>query len=537
MPLDTGPVSADARDEGGGTIVRRAGIVAAGGMTSRALGLARDMVFAAVFPTAATDLFYVAFTIPNALRVLLGEGAVSSAVIPVFAEVRAQRGDEEARRYFAKMFGLLLVVLALVSVVGVLAAPALVSLYASGYLDDPVRFDETVGLTRIVFPYIFFIGLAALGMGGLNALRRFAVPAFAPALLNVALIAAAFLLVAPMTALGYTAIAALAVGALAGGALQWVAQWPAQRAAGLLRLPRIDLSDPGVRKTLTLMVPMLAGFGVYQVNTMIGRSLLTFLPHGSQSYIWYGQRLVEVPQGMFALAIASAALPTLADLRAAGDDAKVREVFGSALRLTLFLTIPATVGLVVLAEPIAAVMFGRGAFSRADVLATAASLRWQAAGIWAISSVRAVLPMFLAYHDTKSPVLASATNLVIFAPLAYFLMQSFDHVGVAMALSLAGVAQLAMLLALLRRKVGRLGLRAVAIGALRACGAAAAMGGAAYAVSTSGEWSRGGNDPRNIAVLVGTIATGAVVYFVVARLLRAPELDDVVKSLRRRLAR
>ncbi len=523
-----------AADEGGGTLARRAGIVGAGTLASRVLGFARDAVIAAVFPTAATDLFFLVFTIPNALRTLLGEGAVSAAVVPVFAEIRATEGDEPARVYFAKVRGALLVALLVVSAAGVAAAPLLAGLYATGYVGDAARFEQTVLLTRVVFPYLFFVGLAALGMGGLNAMRRFAVPAFTPSLLNVALIAAAFLLVEPAVALGLPRVGALALGALLGGALQWIAQWPAERAVGLLRRPSLDLSHPGVRKTLALMVPMLAGFGVYQLNTMIGRSFLTFLPEGSQSYVYYGQRLVEIPQGMFALAIAGASLPTLSELRAAGDPARLRTFFEGALRLNLYVAIPATVGLVVLAEPIVAVAFGRGEFSRAEVLATADSLRWQAAGVWAIASVRAVLPMFLAYHDTKGPVIASAMNLAIFAPAAWFLMQAFDHVGVAMALSLAGVAQLLTLLALLRRKVGRLGLTAVTASALRSSAASAMMGLGAWGVTRLGAWERGGNDPMNLGVLTAACVAAALLYFGATWALRSPELRDILDGLRRR---
>lgn len=515
--------------------MRRAGIVAAGTLSSRILGFVRDMVIAAIFPKEATDVFYVAFRIPNALRVLLGEGAVAAAVVPVFAEIRANEGEDAARRYFAKMFGLLLLVLTVVSGLGIVAAPLLAKAYASGFTG--ARYEETVTLIRVVFPYIFFMGLAALGMGGLNALRRFAVPAFTPALLNVFLIGAAFLLVGPALGLGLPAVGALALGALLGGAAQWLAQWPAQRGVDLLRRPRLDLRDPGVRKTLGLMVPMLAGFGVYQLNTMIGTSYLTYLPEGSQSYVWYGQRLVEIPQGMFALAIAGAALPTLADLRARGREDEVREIFGGALRLTLFLAIPSAVALIVLAEPVVTVAFGRGEFGRAEILATAASLRWQAAGVWAIASARTVLPVFLAYHDTRSPVIASAANLLVFAPLAWVLMGSFDHVGVAMALSGAGAVQFLTLIVMLRRKVGRLGLRAVTLSALRASVAAGAMGGALYFVASLGAWERGGNDLANIAILVGAVVVGSLVYFAVAKLLRAPELDDVMASLRRRLGR
>lgn len=540
-PPNTAPVSDEETpqngdERGSGAIARRAGLVAAGTLTSRALGFARDVVLAAVFPKAATDLFFVAFTIPNALRVLLGEGAVSSAVVPVFSEVRAEEGEEAARSYFAKLTGLLGLTLLVVSVLGVLAAPALVSLYATGYLDDPERFGTTVELTRWVFPYLFFIGLAALGMGGLNALRRFAVPAFAPALLNVALIAAAFLLVGPALALGLPAIGALALGALVGGALQVLAQWPAQRRAGLLRVPRIDLKDPRVRKTLRLLVPLLAGFGVYQLNTMLGRSFATFLPTGAQSYIYYGQRLVEIPQGMFALAIAAAALPTLSDLRARGEDAEVREVFGYAFRLTLLLAIPSSVALAVLAEPIVAVAFGRGEFGRAEVLETAASLRWQAAGVWAIASVRTVVPMFFAYQDTRSPVIASATNLVFFAAVSLLLMGPFEHVGIAMGLSAAGAAQLFMLLALLRRRVGRLGLRAVVIGGARISAAAAAMGAALWCVARLGAWERGATG-MNVAVLLGALAAGATVFLGAAALLRSPELRELMGAVRRRVKR
>ena len=546
MPLDTPPVADEQpqdatepkKDElGSGAIARRAGTVVAGTLTSRALGFARDVVLAAAFPKEATDIFFVAFTIPNSLRVLLGEGAVSSAVVPVFSEVRTKEGEEAARAYFAKLTGLMAIILAIVTVAGVFAAPGLVAIYAAGYLDEPDRFAQTVLLTRAVFPYIFFMGLAALGMGGLNALRRFAVPAFAPALLNVALIAAAFFLVSPALSLGLPAVGALALGALIGGALQLVAQWPALRSAGLLRIPRVDLKDPAVRKTLRLVVPLLAGFGVYQINTMLGRSFLSFLPIGSQSYLWYGQRLVEIPQGMFALAIASAALPTLSDLRHSGREDEVRDVFAYALRLTLFLAIPSAVALAVLAEPIVAVGFGRGEFGRAEVLETAASLRWQAAGVWAIASVRTVVPMFFAYNDTRSPVIASALNLLVFAGVALGLMGPFGHVGVAMALSAAGVAQLVALLALLRHRVGRLGLRSVVTSGARITLASCAMAGAAWGMTRFGSWERGGNHLPNLLWLAAAIGVGGLAFLVAATLLRAPELDDLMAAVRRRLRR
>ncbi|HEY8429442.1 MAG TPA: murein biosynthesis integral membrane protein MurJ [Sandaracinaceae bacterium] len=528
----------EAGEEGRHTIARRAGVVAAGTLTSRVLGFARDVVLAAVFPTGATDVFFVAFTIPNALRVLLGEGAVSAAVVPVLGELREKQGDEAARAYFARLTGLLALVLSIVSALGVLAAPLLALAYAGGYADEaPEKLADVTTLTRIVFPYIFFMGLAALGMGGLNSMRRFAVPAFAPALLNVALIAAAFLLVEPALALGLPAVGALALGALLGGALQLAAQLPSQRAVGLLRWPRLSLRDPAVKRTLTLMVPVLAGFGVYQLNTALGRYFLSESGEGAQSYIYYGQRLVEIPQGMFALAIAGASLPTLSALRNKGDLPRLRELFGAALRLSLFLAIPASVLLAVLAEPIVTVAFARGAFERTDVIETARSLAWQAAGVWAIASVRTVLPLYYAFQDTRTPVVASAVNLVVFAATALALLGAFDHVGVAIALSVAGVAQLATLLALLRSKVGRIGLRAVAASAARVSVASAAMGAASWAVARYGAWSEGGNSAANVGLLLASVVAGGAVFLAVAKALRAPELEDVLAAVRRRIRR
>lgn len=513
-------------------IARRAGVVAAGTLASRILGAARDAVIAAVFAVTATDAFFVAFTIPNALRALVGEGAVSGAFVPVFSEVREKEGMERARRFYAGLTGVMLLVLLVVTVAGVVAAPWLVTLYAAGY--EGARFEQTVLLTRIVFPYIFLMGLAALGMGALNSLKRFAVPAFAPALLNVALIAAAFALVPLMGSLGWPAIAALAVGALAGGVLQVLAQAPELKRVGLLNRPRRGLADPYVRKAFRLMVPLLAGLGVYQVNVMLARLFASFLPEGSQSFIYYGQRVVEIPQGMFAFAIASAALPTLATLHSRGLTERVKETFSYGLRLNLFVAVPATVALVILAEPTVAVLFGRGQFDAWHIRETARSLAWQAAGVWAVASVRTVIPMFHAYNDTRSPVLCSAVNLVVFVGVSLALMGQWNHAGIAAAFSAAAAAQLLALLWLLRRRVGPLGLRAVLRSAARMGVAAAAMGVAVWQLARFGEWSRGGNDPRNIGVFVGAVVVGAAIYLGVARALGAPELRDVMSAVRRK---
>ncbi|MGB5704193.1 MAG: murein biosynthesis integral membrane protein MurJ, partial [Polyangiales bacterium] len=317
-------MSAKPAKTSGGEIVRRAGVVAAGTLTSRILGAVRDAVVAAVFALAATDAFWLAFTIPNALRVLLGEGAVSAAFVPVFTEVRERDSAARAKEFYRNLIGAMAVVLAVVSLLGVLGAPWIVKGYAWGFQRDEALFETTIALTRLLFPYIFLMGISALMMGALHASKRFAAPAFAPALLNVSLIAAALLLAPVLVEHGWPAIFALAVGALLGGALQVVAQLPALAKEGLVVRPRIGFGDIYVRKCARLMVPLLAGLGVYQLNVLLSRLFASFLPTGSVSYLYYGQRLAEIPQGMFALAIASAALPSFSDAVAHGDEEEAK---------------------------------------------------------------------------------------------------------------------------------------------------------------------------------------------------------------------
>jgi putative peptidoglycan lipid II flippase len=532
--------SPDAAPPKASNVVRSAGVVALGTLASRILGALRDVVIAASFSLAATDSFFVAFTIPNALRALLAEGAVSAAFVPLYTEALTREGPERAKEVHRTLSGAFLAVLALVSVLGVLAAPAFVTAYAAGY--GPERYEGTVLLTRIVFPYIFFVGSAALGMAALNANGRFAVPALTPALLNVALIAAPFALVPLVVPLGLEPVVSLAVAALVGGALQVVAQWPALRAIDHLHAPRLALGDPVVRRAAALLLPVAFGLGIYQVNVMLARLFVSYLPTGAQSYLYYGQRLVEIPQGMFALALASASLPRLSALRAHGDVEGVRQTFLDGLRHTLFIALPASAVLVVLAEPIVTVLFERGAFGHDDAIQTARSLAWQGAGVVCIALVRVFVPVFHAHGDTRGPVWASAANLAAFAALALALRGPFGHVGVAIAISAAGIAQLGLLAWLLRRKLGRMlpasarpaglagGALRLALGSLLA---AAAGGGLAQL----GDWPRGGNDSANVAVLGGALLAAGAVYLAALWALRAPELQEVLAALRRRRRR
>ncbi|MGD8860907.1 MAG: murein biosynthesis integral membrane protein MurJ [Myxococcales bacterium] len=520
-----------------GELARHAGLTALGTLGSRLLGAVRDAVIAASFAIASTDAFFVAWTIPNTLRRILGEGAVAAAFIPVFSELDERQGRSEARRYFARFAGTLLGLLLLVSLAGVLTARLWATLYGGGYRNDPGKFETTVELTELVFPYILFAGFAALLSGTLNALGRFLLPSFSPALLNVALVAAPLLFVPLAREMGLQDVSGLALAALVGGALQVLVQMPALRRAGMLPAPRLAPQDPAVRRSLGLMLPLLFGTGVHQLNILLSRLLASFLPSGSQSFLYYGQRLVEIPQGMFAMAVATAALPSLSRLRSQQKHDQALSTLRYGMQLTLFIAVPASVALAALSLPTVTVVFGRGEFSPAHALQTARSLVWLAAGVWAVALSHAVTRMYYAYNDTRTPVWCGAANLLVFVALGLVSAGRFGHVGLAAATTAGATAQLALLLLLLRPSVGPIGARPLLVSAGRCLAASLVMGVVIRDLATLGAWEAGGNDPRNLALYVGIALFGLAVYVAASYLLGSPELSELGGALRKRLGR
>jgi putative peptidoglycan lipid II flippase len=343
-------------------LARRAGIVGLGTLLSRVLGLARDVSLAAVFTREETDAFWVAFRLPNMLRQVLAEGAVSSAVVPVLAAKLEEEGDDAGKAFFARMRGVSLLALLVATLLGMVFARQLCEVFAPGYHARPGEFERTVRLTRVIFPYIFFMGSAALGTAALNAKRRFAVAAFAPGLLNVAFVVATFTLPAVLVARGIDGVQALAIGALVGGVLQVVAQWPALREIGYLARPVLDVRDPTVRGALRRIGPIVVGTGIYYVDLAISSRFLSELGTGAQSYFMWAMRLCDFPQGIFVMALSTAALPSLSALAAKGDKEELVATFAHGMRLALFVAIPASVALVMMGEPIVVALFERGEF-------------------------------------------------------------------------------------------------------------------------------------------------------------------------------
>ena len=512
----------------------RAGIVAAGTLGSRVLGLVRDQVIAAAFTAATTDAFFVAFTIPNVLRQLLAEGAVQNAALPVLEKVREQSGGSEAKRVFATLRGLSLVALATATVAGIVFAEPLVALFAGGYRQHAGQFERTVTLTRWLFPYIFFMGTAALGVAALNVHRRFFVSSFAPGLLNVAFIAAAITLPGWFALRGEDPALALAVGALAGGLLQVVAQWPALHRIGYLGLPRFALRDPAVKETLQRMGPVLIGVGVYYVDVVVARRFLSELGVGAQSYFGWALRLCDFPQGIFVMALQAATLPSLSRLVARGETDEVTRTFSYAMRLTLFVGIASTVAVIALAEPLTVLIFQRGAFDAATAHETARALVAQGLGIWVVAAVRQLVSVYYAFGDTRTPVRVAAMDLCVFIVAALALRGPLGHVGIGLAVSAASFVQMILLWAGLRKRLADTDASRIARSALKT--ATAAIAAACLARAVAGAMAP--SDPTHAwsRALPGLLASLVFVasFLGLAWAMRSEELRTLVDALRRR---
>ena len=361
-----------------------------------------------------------------------------------------------ARRFFRAARGLSLSVLLLVSVLGVLFAPALVALFADGYKDYPGQFERTVTLTRWVFPYIFFMGTAALGVAALNTYQRFVATSFAPALLNVSFIALGLGLPAFLGARGYDPALALAVAVLVGGVLQMVAQWPSLRKIGFFETPTLELGHPGVREALRRMGPAMVGMGVYYVDVVLARRFLSELGPGSQSYFAWALRLCDFPQGIFIMALQTAALPSLSRLAARGDHEELGRTFAFGMRLTLFVAITATALLVGLAEPIVVLLFQRGEFDAESVNGTARALMAQGLGIWLVAARAATGQRVLrARRHAHAGGRRRRRSVRVRGARVAACAGRFGHVGVGLAVTGSSAVQMLLLWWRLRREAAR----------------------------------------------------------------------------------
>ena len=508
--------------EGRPGVWRTGGTIGAMTVLSRILGFVRDMVLAAVFGAdRATDAFFVAFRIPNFLRRLFGEGGFTQAFVPVFTEYKEKHGLESLRDLADHVVGTLLGVLLALTAIGVAFAPALVLVFAPGFYDEPEQYALAGDLLRVTFPYLLFISLVATAGGMLQSFSRFAVPAFTPVLLNVCLITGA-LWAAPRFDIP---IHAMAWAVFVAGVVQLAFQLPFLVRIGMLPRPRWGWRHPGVQKVLRLLVPTLFGASVAQINLLFDTLVASLLAAGSVSWLYYADRLLEFPLGVFGVALGTAILPRLSSDHARADPAAFQRTLEHALRLIAVIGVPATAGLVLLAGPILATLFGHGAFGAGDTRMAALALLGYAVGLPAFLMVKVLQPGFFSRQDTRTPVRIGAASLIVNIFLNAGITGGLvlagaaaPHAGLALATALSGWLHAGLLYHRLtregayRRAPGwgtlalRIGLAAAAMGALLLTFAAptAAWGGLAW-------------QPR-AGMLAALVGGGGLTYFAVLAL-------------------
>lgn len=416
---------------------------------SRVLGFVRDALVARIFGAGmATDAFFVAFKLPNLLRRIFAEGAFSQAFVPILAEYKNQQGEAATRTFVAYVSGLLTLILALVTVLGMLAAPWVIYVTAPGFADTPDKFALTSALLRITFPYILLISLASMAGAVLNTWNRFSVPAFAPTLLNVSMIGFA-LFVAPYC---HPPILALAWAVLAGGLLQLGYQLPHLKKIGMLVLPRINLRDRGVWRVLKLMGPAIVGVSVSQISLIINTIFASFLVSGSVSWMYYADRLMELPSGVLGVALGTILLPSLAKSFSAGRLDDYNRLLDWGLRLCFLLALPCAVALGVIAKPLTVALFQYGKFSAFDAAMTQRALIAYSVGLLGIIMVKILAPGFYSRQDIKTPVRIAIVTLILTQVMNLIFIGPFKHAGLALSIGLAACLNAGLLYWQLRRQ-------------------------------------------------------------------------------------
>jgi len=513
-------------------LVRSASVITPLTLLSRVTGYIRDKAIAVILGAGArSDAFFVAFRIPNMLREIVGEGAMSSAFIPVYTEVSHTRSEEEARAFVGRALTTFALILAALTVAGIACSPLLVDLLARQFRQDPAKFALTVTLNRWIFPYIFLVSLAAFCQAILNAKHRFAIAAAAPIFLNVAMILGAVVLAPRMKEPTY----GLAAGVLLGGLLQIAVKVPQLARLRALGRPALGWSDPAVRSVLLLMTPRLFAYGINTINTVISTRFAASLGNANVSHFYYANRLKELVLGGFAVSLSTAILPLLSRQALAEDREPFKANLAFALRLLVFVTIPATVGLIVLKTPIVKVLFEGGKFVVSDTGATAGALAALAVGLLFFAAVRVVVPAFYALKDTRLPVVAALADCATFVLLCVALTRPLGLPGIGLAASAGAAVNVTVLLLALRRREGRLHGREILVSLARVVAAAVVMGIALEGARRSLDLEDARGFPGALLV-VAVILGGAVLYWGVARVVGAPEPAELTAIARRRRA-
>jgi len=520
---DSPNVTEPARRLSGLQLLRSTSVVSAMTLISRILGLVRDVVFARFFgATIVMDAFIVANRIPNMLRRFFAEGAFSQGFVPVMARYKENGDHAESRQLVDAVAGTLGLILFVVTLIGVVAAPLLVLIVAPGFIGDDGRFDLATAMLRFTFPYLFFVSMTAFAGGILNTYGKFAAPAFTPVILNIVLIASAMWLSPQME----EPAMALAYGVFVAGLVQLLFQIPFLAKIHAIPRPRWRPEHPGVRRIGALMLPAIFGSSVAQINVLLGGAIASLLGVGKISLLYFSDRLMEFPLGLFGIALATVTLPTLSRQAANASMREFSNTLDWSMKLVVLIAIPAAIGLVLLAEPLVATIFFGGEFTRFDVEMTALSLQAFALGLIGFSFVKILAPAYFAREDTRTPVkaglIALVVNFVLSVVLAYTLSRAGyvgTHAGLALAISVAAIVNAWLLYRGLRRDKIVMHSPGWSLLLLRFFGANAAMTVAIVWMQRPLDWWVGvGSLDRSIQLGV-VVMVGAAVYFVVLLML------------------
>ena len=533
------PATAESRQA---RIVRSAGVVSGAVFLSRITGLLRDIVFARFFGAGLVyDAFLAAFRIPNLLRDLLAEGALSAAFVTTFSQYIATKGEREAFRLSNLVATILAPAIALLCVLGIIFAPQVIDVMFPGFGEVPGKRELTITLTRVMMPFLLFIALAAKAMGVLNARGVFGIPALASAFFNLGSLAtglAAGYILGPR--LGFRPIVGMAIGTLIGGVLQYTVQWPSLRRAGLRYRPELSFADPGVRQIFRLMGPAVIGTAAVQINVVVNSKFASQIldasgqvANGPVSWLGYAFRFMQLPIGLFGVAIASATLPAIARSAAEKNIPEFRSTLSDSLGLVFLLCFPSAVGLALLAEPMIGVIFQRGQFTAADTHQTATALTGYALGLTGYAAIKVLTPAFYALGEVRVPMAASlgsiATNYAL--NLAFIRILGWGHAGLAFSTSLVATINFVVLMVFLRQKIRRLEGRRLLRSFLRILAASTVMG-LVCGVSTYTIRNSLGETPwPRVADLAVTIPLGLAVLYASCRLLQVEELNTAMSAL------
>ncbi|MCL2485489.1 MAG: murein biosynthesis integral membrane protein MurJ [Endomicrobia bacterium] len=512
------------------TLTKNAGKAASGTFFSRILGYVRDMLVANLFGAGMfADAFYAAFRIPNLFRRLFGEGAFSAAFIPVFSEYLHTKDKSETQKFLTAVFTALFVILTVVTILGMFFAPVLVKIIAWGFTNDPEKMQMTVELTRLMFPFIMFICLAAFLLAILNTLQSFFLPALAPSALSVSEIFY-MLAIAPMLG-GGNQIKGLAISVIAGGALHFVIQYPKLKALGWYLKLKLTIDGepfykhPGIKRIWILMIPAMIGLSVDQINSFVDTICASFLESGSITALYYSNRLMQMPLAIFGLAFATVSLPALSKACAIKDMTVYKDSLSHSIRFSVFMLLPAMAGLMVIGLPIIRLLFEHGKFDSVASLMTNDALFYYSLGLPAYALSKIYANAFFALQDTKTPVKSAALAMILHVILCVILMYPMGVGGLALATAVASYFNLFLLVIWLKKRMGKIGMRNILISSAKSFVAAIFTAVTAfYSIQIS----------QNLFIAVPfAVFAGSAAFFLTALFLKSEEVKVFAKILKK----